>query len=242
VGSHPSASPSTRRARSSVRCLHLACHTLRRADTAISRARAIKALADCAAVRSHASPLSEVRRRLTVRAPPDCACQNSAVSAIRACLTAPSRSSLPPIRPPHRCFPHVAAPPRLTPKPAAAHRHPLPVYVGAHHEDPPHHRNFGHLHRRDPLHGERSPKHPLATFLSFPPRCRSPEHPPHWRTPPPSQFFNNSHRQEARVSCHLHPLARRVTLRHGCSGAQPCPTSAIVARPSATPRCAPGER
>jgi hypothetical protein len=39
---------------------------------------------------------------------------------------------------------------------------------------------------------------------------RPPEPPPHRRTPPPSRFFHPSRRQEALVSCRLHPLARRV--------------------------------
>jgi hypothetical protein len=104
---------------------------------------------------------------------------------------------------------------------------------------------FSRLRRREPLHGERSPEHPLATFFSgslvpelpLPPHPdagphRPPEHPPCRRTPPPSRFFHPSHRQEARVSCRLHPLARRVTpppwmlerptlphLRHGSTAA-----------------------
>jgi hypothetical protein len=82
----------------------------------------------------------------------------------------------------------------------------------------------GHLRRRDPLHGERSPEHPpLPPFspstlapklppLSHPDagHRRPPEHPPHRRPPPSSRFFHPSRRQEARVSCRLHPLAQRV--------------------------------
>jgi hypothetical protein len=55
----------------------------------------------------------------------------------------------------------------------------------------------------------------LAPELPLPPHPdtgphRPPEPPPRQRTPPPSRFFHHSHRQEAPVSCRLHPLARRV--------------------------------
>jgi hypothetical protein len=49
------------------------------------------------------------------------------------------------------------------------------------------------------------PSHPNAG------RRQPPEHPPYRRTPPPSRFFHPFRRQEARVSCCLHPLARWVT-------------------------------
>jgi hypothetical protein len=103
----------------------------------------------------------------------------------------------------------------------------------------------GRPRRHEPLHSERSPEHRLATFLSgtlapelpLPPHLdtgtrRPPEPPPRQRTPPPSRFFHPSHRQEAPVSCRLHPLARRVAsppwmlerltlfhLRHGSAAA-----------------------
>jgi hypothetical protein len=93
-------------------------------------------------------------RHLAVRAPPDRACLSAAVSAVRARLIARSRSA---------AFPTS---PRFTSKPAAAPHHPLPISAGAHRGEPPYCRNFDRLRRRDPLHGERSPEHPLAAFFS----------------------------------------------------------------------------
>jgi hypothetical protein len=60
-----------------------------------------------------------------------------------------------------RCYPTLVSrhAPLLSPVPATPH-HLLPICVGAHREEPPYHRSFDHLHCRDPLHGERSPKHP----------------------------------------------------------------------------------
>jgi hypothetical protein len=57
--------------------------------------------------------------------------------------------------------------------------------------------------------GTLEPDLPLPLHPDAGPR-RPPEPPPRRRTPPPSQFFHPSHRQEAPMSCHLHPLARRV--------------------------------
>jgi hypothetical protein len=153
TGSHLSTSLSLQRARPSARRFCMAATRLR-------PRRPIKAPADTA------SPLSEPRRHLTVGAPPDRACPNAAVSAVRVRLTAGLCPTPPPVRPTHRRFPHFTTPLRLTPKPAAAPHHPLPVYAGARREEPPHRRSFDRLCRCDPLHGERSPEHSLAAFFS----------------------------------------------------------------------------
>jgi hypothetical protein len=57
--------------------------------------------------------------------------------------------------------------------------------------------------------GTLEPELPLPLHPDAGPRWPS-EPPPRRRTPPPSRFFHPSRRQEAPVSCHLHPLARRV--------------------------------
>jgi hypothetical protein len=54
-----------------------------------------------------------------------------------------------------------------------------------------------------------APELPLPPHPNAGPR-QQPEPPPRRRTPPPSRFFHPSRRQEAPVSCRLHPLARRV--------------------------------
>jgi hypothetical protein len=120
----------------------------------------LKALADSASL------LSEPRHHLAVGAPPDSACPNDAVSTVRARLTAGSRPAPPPVRPSRCRLPRVTAPPRLTLKPAAAPHYPLPICAGARREEPPHRWSYDRLHRCDPLHGERSPEHPLAAFSS----------------------------------------------------------------------------
>jgi hypothetical protein len=66
---------------------------------------------------------------------------------------------------------------------SAAPHHLLPTCAGARREELPYHRNLDHLRRHDPLIRER--------------RCH-----PCFSTP--------SRWQEARVSCRLHPLVRRV--------------------------------
>jgi hypothetical protein len=165
------------------------------------------------------SPLSKARRRLTAGGPPNRVCPNATVSTVRVCLSARSCPAPPPVRPPRRRFPRVAAPPRLTPKSATAPHHPLPVCAGARCEEPLHRWNFGHLRCPSTMSGALST--PLLPFSSGTPalelllpshpnagRRRPPEHPPCRRTPPPSRFFHPFRRQEARVSCYLHPLAR----------------------------------
>jgi hypothetical protein len=126
-------------------------------DTVLRRTRAIKAPADSATVRSRhlccpsraAASLSERLPIMHVRMPLLC-CPST------PCHWVTPRSSAG----------KAVASPRLTLKPAAAPHHPLPVCAGARCEELPHRRNFGRLHHRDPLHGERIPEHPLATFFS----------------------------------------------------------------------------
>jgi hypothetical protein len=193
TGSHLSASLSPHQARPSACPFREAAMCPRLCRTRPHRA--IKAPADSA------SPLSEPRRRLAVGAPPDRACLNAAISTVRARLTAESHPAPPSVRPSRCRFPRVAAPPRLTLKSDAAPHHPLPVCAGARREELPHRQSFGRLHRHDPLHGERSPEHPLPPFSpgipasELPPHSypdtryrRPPEHPPRQRTPPPSGF------------------------------------------------------
>jgi hypothetical protein len=59
----------------------------------------------------------------------------------------------------------AVAPPHFSLKLAVAPHHLLPICAGAHHEEPPYHPSFHHLRCCDPLHGERSPEHPLASFF-----------------------------------------------------------------------------
>jgi hypothetical protein len=106
----------------------------------------------------------------------------------------------------------------------AAPHHLLPICAGALREEPPYHQSFDHLRRHDPLHSERRPEHP--PLLPFSPGIATPE--PLF-LPTPTQdpaghrsthligerchrpcFSAPSRRQEARVSCCLHPLVRRV--------------------------------
>jgi hypothetical protein len=183
---------------------------------------------------------------LAVGAPPDRACPSAAVSTIRVRLTARSRSAPPPIRPSHRRLPCVAVPPCFTPKPVAAPHRPLPICAGAHCKEPPYRRNFGLLHRRDPLHNEQSPEHPprslflrvhlhlSSLFLPTPTQ----NHDGHRSTHLVGErrrrlgFSRPSRRQEAQVSCRLHPLVWRVTPPPWMLDR---PTSATVAPPPAMP-------
>jgi hypothetical protein len=235
---------SPRRACSSARCLHLACHVPCRADTA-ARARAIKRrLAAVSAIRSRATSavrsraatsLSERLPTARVRAPP---------SPLSERASLPSRA--PPPSPRHRVLLRSRLPPLITLSPSlqelAAGSRPIAGTSTA---------SIVVTHSMvsgapsTPLPpfslGTPAPELPLPSHPDAGPR-RPPEHPPHRRTPSPSRFFRPSRRQEARVSCRLHPLVWRVTPPSWMLEHPPRPTSATVAPLAAVPLRAPGAR